>query len=509
MTTPEAAHSICGDVVRMTQLRPLGAATRVAVLVALAALVGVAVVASGVVHAQSYPPSSYFNYDSTHLYLRLETYGTPQFPAVGARFKWLIDVGIGNNLYWSGQNILGADFILFVEDSGNDGGRDVYLLDAQGNDNFTQYEPTQYKLTPGPVTDTSVAGFNQTGNNIDLWVSFSALGVSDPAHASLIWSTDQENPNLEQGPIVDSTDLNDTPIHLDADLNVAKDVSDHIPLEGASITYTITVTNTGPADATNIQLTDLLPGGVTYSSHSPSQGTYVSGTGVWSVGTLVDGASATLSIAATVDSGTAGSTITNTASVTSVDQPDSHAGDNSDSVDIFPNRIAPPDEADLHITKDVDDHIAGIGDTVTYAVTVVNEGPAAATSVQVSDPLPDSVTYVSDTPSQGSYDSGSDLWAVGNLADGGSATLTITATVNSGTAGSTVTNTATASAASPTDPDPSDNSDTAEFFVNEAPPPSGTVVAPVFPSPYIGIAAAFAAAVLASVLRSRLTILRR
>ena len=44
--------------------------------------------------------------------------------------------------------------------------------------------------------------------------------------------------------------------------------------------------NAGPSDGTGIQVTDLLPAGVTYVSDSPSQGTYVSGTGIWTVGTI-------------------------------------------------------------------------------------------------------------------------------------------------------------------------------------------------------------------------------
>ena len=42
---------------------------------------------------------AYFAYDATYLYLRLQTYATPAFPAGKARFKWLIDVNLGSNLY--------------------------------------------------------------------------------------------------------------------------------------------------------------------------------------------------------------------------------------------------------------------------------------------------------------------------------------------------------------------------------------------------------------------------
>ena len=66
------------------------------------------------------------------------------------------------------------------------------------------------------------------------------------------------------------------------------------PNEAGTIAYTVTLTNNGGSDATGIAITDLLPAGVTYVSDTPSQGSYDSGSGVWTVGNLADSASATL-----------------------------------------------------------------------------------------------------------------------------------------------------------------------------------------------------------------------
>ncbi|MGQ0723428.1 MAG: hypothetical protein ACT4PE_17910, partial [Candidatus Eiseniibacteriota bacterium] len=107
-----------------------------------------------------------------------------------------------------------------------------------------------------------------------------------------------------------------------SDLAVTKVVDDPAPSEGGTVVYTVTVSNGGPNAATGVELTDLLPAGVTYVSDVPSQGTYTSGTGLWVVGSLANAASATLDIAATVDLGTSGATLTNTASVTASDQAD-------------------------------------------------------------------------------------------------------------------------------------------------------------------------------------------
>lgn len=106
------------------------------------------------------------------------------------------------------------------------------------------------------------------------------------------------------------------------DIAVAKTVDDNTPSEGSNITYTLSVINNGPINATNVSITDVLPIGVSYVS---DDGTYNSGTGIWTVGTLNNGATATLNITASVGGSTSGTTITNTITSISADQTDSNA----------------------------------------------------------------------------------------------------------------------------------------------------------------------------------------
>lgn len=89
----------------------------------------------------------------------------------------------------------------------------------------------------------------------------------------------------------------------------------------------------------------------------------------------------------------------------------------------------PPPEVDLSLVKTLDKTTAKHGDTVVYTLTVSNTGPDAATNVTVSDQLPSGLTYVSNTPGAGTYDSASGVWTVGAIPAGGNATLAITATV--------------------------------------------------------------------------------
>ena len=101
-----------------------------------------------------------------------------------------------------------------------------------------------------------------------------------------------------------------------ADLSLTKTVSNANPAAGASIAYTITVTNAAgsPTTATGVVVTDLLPAGTSYVSHS-GPGAYNPATGVWTVGTLTAGQGSTLTITATVTA-MASATVFNVAEVT-------------------------------------------------------------------------------------------------------------------------------------------------------------------------------------------------
>ncbi|NCB85698.1 MAG: DUF11 domain-containing protein, partial [Bacteroidia bacterium] len=88
----------------------------------------------------------------------------------------------------------------------------------------------------------------------------------------------------------------------ESDLSITKTVDNNKPVPGTNVTFNLTATNNGLSNNTGVSVTDLLPSGYTYVSSSTATGAYVSGTGVWNIGNLNSGASATLSIVATVKS---------------------------------------------------------------------------------------------------------------------------------------------------------------------------------------------------------------
>ncbi len=100
------------------------------------------------------------------------------------------------------------------------------------------------------------------------------------------------------------------------DLIVTKSGPGENVIAGNNFTYNISVHNQGPGSATNVVITDTLPAGLAYVSHSASNGTSgeSGGTVTNNVGTLNAGQTATLSI--TVSPGSNTGLFANTATAT-------------------------------------------------------------------------------------------------------------------------------------------------------------------------------------------------
>ena len=124
-----------------------------------------------------------------------------------------------------------------------------------------------------------------------------------------------------------------------ADLALTKVVSNATPNVGDQVTFTVTLTNNGPDTATNVQVTDLVPSGLTFVSATPSQGTYASATGLWTVGTVTTATPQTLQLLATIGSSAAQ---TNTAAISASDQPDPNIGNNTASASVAPHHDDTP-----------------------------------------------------------------------------------------------------------------------------------------------------------------------
>lgn len=155
-----------------------------------------------------------------------------------------------------------------------------------------------------------------------------------------------------------------------SDLAITKEISNS---SNGTITFLLTATNIGPHTGTGVKVTDLLPMGYTYVSHTASTGTYIGTTGVWTIGNLAVNAQETLSIQALVN--TTGNH-TNTATIQGSNT-DSNMGNNSDSV---------TPEGSLQMTKTAEEEVYhNIGDTIVYELILTNTGNISLFNINVSD----------------------------------------------------------------------------------------------------------------------------
>lgn len=172
-----------------------------------------------------------------------------------------------------------------------------------------------------------------------------------------------------------------TDVTPQADLAVNKTVDNGAPAVGANVTFTITAQNLGPNAAVAAQVADALPAGYTLVSATPSVGSYSGG--VWTIGNFANGATATLTIVATVQPT---GPYLNTATISSTTQ-DPNPNNNTSSASTAPSVVS-----SLALSKTVDSPTYVPGGTGTYTVTVSNGGPSAASNVTVTDNLPAGVT---------------------------------------------------------------------------------------------------------------------
>ncbi|MEU9337211.1 hypothetical protein AB0D49_29305 [Streptomyces sp. NPDC048290] len=132
-------------------------------------------------------------------------------------------------------------------------------------------------------------------------------------------------------PLTATSDEALTQVKPAADLSVTKAADATTVTVGQTVTYRVTVANTGPNRATGVHVTDRLPAGLAFlSADAGGTGPYDPATGRWTVGDLPVGATATLVLRAKA---TQTGAVHNTATATA-NEKDPDTGDNTDAVTI-------------------------------------------------------------------------------------------------------------------------------------------------------------------------------
>ena len=215
------------------------------------------------------------------------------------------------------------------------------------------------------------------------------------------------------------------------DVAVTKSVTGPAVVAGGTVTWSILVTNAGPAAAQDVVMTDPVPAGLGAVT-VPAGCTLADTTVRCALGSIAAQAVVPLQITATVLPASRG-TITNTATVqtSSLDQ------DPTNNVSSVSTPIGV--NTGLTITKTADRQQARIGETVTYTVTVGNTGPSTAVATTVAEQLPAGALITGATTAQGTVDLATGVWTVGSLPPAQTVTLTLTITYDrAGTAVNTV-----------------------------------------------------------------------
>ncbi|MCO5230462.1 MAG: tandem-95 repeat protein [Chitinophagales bacterium] len=120
--------------------------------------------------------------------------------------------------------------------------------------------------------------------------------------------------------------------------------------------------------------------------------------------------------------------------------------------------------ADLEVEKLVNKDTAFVGDSISFTITVTNNGPTATENITINDLLPSGLTYLSHSASTGTYTQGTGNWTIARLDNLQSETLSINALVTVA-AIPLVANIANVTASSQPDPITSNNQDTAQVIV--------------------------------------------
>jgi uncharacterized repeat protein (TIGR01451 family) len=202
---------------------------------------------------------------------------------------------------------------------------------------------------------------------------------------------------------------------------------------GDSIIYTLTYDNSGSGEATDVVVTDTIPGDTTYVSSNPGYDGVSGDTFTWNVGTVGAYSSGTITITVTVDAGTPDGTLLHNAATCDYDDANGNPYTQlEDYADVY---VTAPV---LGISKTADVTNADPGDLITYTIVFDNSGSGNATDVWIKDTIPADTTLISTSPGYDNNVGDTYEWFYALIEGGETVTITIVVEVDVGTPDQTV-----------------------------------------------------------------------
>jgi len=329
-------------------------------------------------------------------------------------------------------------------------------------DSSGTYSTTDFDSTPNSNTGDDAGVGSGTGPDDQVIDNVSLASIPDTV------------PNDE-----DDNDYAEVVGSIRYDLALVKTVAP-TPLIGADglATWTITVKNQGDVDSRGYTVTDNVPGGLQVQSTTPSATSSAGRTLTWNMPNLAPGATATITIVTVVTAQSSkpwvnwaeissdGSdyytsvvgTVTDADSVPDAflgDDPGAGSGtgptnsvgtaepniDRTSVSDVNTDIASDEDDSDqavlssdisydLALVKTVSAPTVAYDGTVTWTVTVRNQGNVASGGYSVTDTVPTGLTFTGATPASASHVGQVYLWIMPSLAPGATTTIVFTTTVN-------------------------------------------------------------------------------
>ncbi len=330
-----------------------------------------------------------------------------------------------------------GDNVTFTLTVTNDGPTD----DAGGsivNDNLPigyTYVSDNGNAANGTYTDTTgdwilPAIANGTSVSIDITATVNSPTGTAGEYTNIAQVTTASNfdsdstPNNDDGDQSEDDEASVSVTPQVTDLEVINTISSSDANPGDVLTISVEVINNGSNDASNIIIDNIVPQGFTVTTIN-NGGVQTGNTIVWSGMNIANGTSTILTFEVTVNIPTnTADEYLNTVQVMQVDQFDPDSTPNNDdgdqSEDDEDNTFIILIPADLNLTKGLSaasNQNPNAGDTVTFELTVTNDGPGLATNVSIEDQIPSGLTI--GTINDGGVLTGNTItWTIPSLAVG-------------------------------------------------------------------------------------------
>jgi|GEM_PF-5339099 len=251
------------------------------------------------------------------------------------------------------------------------------------------------------VITTQVGDFTNRANIVS--VNESEVNVSNNSSTALI-------------SVIEIVD----PEPAEIDLRVNKSVSNEVLEIGEEAIFSTIIENINSNAAHNVTIEELLPNGLTYVRHTDSEGSFDPNSKLWNIPLMNGQTSAKLDI---VVQANALGTLVNVVNIISSTEVDNNLFNNRASASVFVNESTL--FADLSLTKSANKPIADVGETVEFNIILSNYGPNDATNIVVEEILPNTINYLSHSPTSGSFNISNGQWVIDNLPANSSVALSV------------------------------------------------------------------------------------